>query len=92
MTSVQASAPVTAAGVLDAADIGLDLASQYRCRAADCYRSRGVLNDAMVAFLEGRGGTVEDFDAWNTAHRILGQEAADALECWAAVISAEGIA
>jgi len=76
----------------DADSVGASLADEYRATAISCFRGRGELNAAMVAFLEGRGGSLEDFEAWGAAHRILGQKAADALQCWAAVVGAEGIA
>jgi hypothetical protein len=68
------------------------LAEDYRLQVVELLRGRHAANAKMLAYLEGRGGTITDFTTMHAAHEILTRDLADALMCLGAAIDCEGAA
>lgn len=72
--------------------IAEDWQRHYRVLAVRHLRERHAFNTAMIGVLDRGEGTLEDFQAWATAHDASTQLAGAALICLAHLRDSEGTA
>lgn len=72
--------------------IAQDWLEHYRAQAVRHLRERHAFNAAMIGVLERGDGSIEDFQAWSSAHDASTQAAGAALVCLAHLRNSEGTA
>ena len=85
-------APEPAALVDHPTDGLVALAEDYRLAVVELLHGRHALNAKMLAYLEGRGGSMDDFNVAHLAHELLTRDLNAALTCLGAAIDCKGSA